>query len=51
MSHDLTPTVQEQIIKDFKKDKQIFEKVYEHYYSMMPRALENLRQILIPQTT
>ncbi|MBU1445966.1 sigma-70 family RNA polymerase sigma factor [Patescibacteria group bacterium] len=39
MNQDLTPQVQEQIIEDFKKDKDVFSKVYEHYFEMILKYL------------
>lgn len=39
MNQDLTPEVQQQIIENFKQDKEVFAKVYEHYYEMILRYL------------
>ncbi len=36
---DLEPKVQEQIVKDFKKDRDVFEKVYDFYYERILRYL------------
>ncbi|MFC1655450.1 RNA polymerase sigma factor [Patescibacteria group bacterium] len=40
MKHsDLSPEVQQQILEDFKSDKAVFEKVYNHYYEMIFKYL------------
>lgn len=39
LKQDLSPTVQQQIIEEFKTNTNVFEKVYEHYFEMIFKYL------------